>query len=215
MRETRTAILESIKRRGSATVSDLAEEFGISAVTVRHHLYALMADDLIERVPIRRGVGRPQHGYSLTEEGRRRFPSRYHVLTTHLLSVLKNMKSEADVEQLLETIVRQLLAVPVEQDGLTPAQRLRRLEKHFQEHDIPIRLTLEERSDHAALELSCPYYYVSQHHPELCSVDKRVIQDVLNLPLERASCLLDGDKSCTFIIKLEDIRTPEETGTNP
>ena len=214
MRETRTAILESIKRRGSATVSDLAGEMEISPVTVRHHLYALMADALIERAPLRRGVGRPQHGYSLTEAGQRQFPSRYHVLTNHLLSVLKNVKSEADVEHLLETIVRQVLAIPPSEDGLSPEQRLRQLERHFQEQDIPIRLVFEDTQQHASLQMTCPYYYVSQHHPELCHVDQKVIEDMLQLPMERTSCLLDGDKSCTFTIKLVDIREPMNTGSD-
>ncbi|MBN2470666.1 MAG: ArsR family transcriptional regulator [Anaerolineae bacterium] len=214
MRETRSAILESIKRRGSATVSDLAAEMAISPVTVRHHLYALMGDGLIERIPLRHGVGRPQHGYSLTDAGRRRFPSRYHVLTNHLLNVLKHVKSEADVEHLLETIVRQVLALPESADGLSAKQRLRQLERHFQEQDIPIRLSFEESQQHASLELACPYYYISQHHPELCRIDQKVIADILQLPMERTSCLLDGAKSCTFTIKLVDIQEPMNTGSD-
>ena len=131
MQETRQAILESIKRKDSTTVNDLAQELDLSPVTIRHHLYALMADELIERMPLRHGVGRPEHGYSLTEIGQRQFPSRYHVLTTHLLAVLKNMKSEADVRSLLETIVRQLLTAPEDSDGLTPRQRLHQLQTSF------------------------------------------------------------------------------------
>ena len=202
MRTTRKIILNSIRRQGSATVNALSEEVGISPVTVRHHLYALMADGLIERVSLRHGVGRPRHGYSLTDDGRRQFPSRYHVLTANLLSVLKNLKSEQDVQYLLEGIIRQMLDNPQEMDGLTSEMRLRQLEAHFKEHNIPIRLTFEAADGAARLELSCPYYYVSQVHPELCSVDEKVISDILQLPIERTQCLLDGDKSCTFSIKL-------------
>lgn len=201
MRETRQAILANIKRRGSTTVNDLADEMEISPVTVRHHLYALMADNLIERVPIRHGVGRPQHGYSLTDTGRRQFPSRYHVLTTHLLSALKHLKSEEDVRGLLTTIVRQLIAVPPSVDGLSPEARLEQLEHHFSKNDIPISIHYEAGED-ARLELSCPYYYVSQHHPELCSVDEQLIGEMLQMPMVRTGCLLEGDRNCTFSIKL-------------
>jgi predicted ArsR family transcriptional regulator len=201
MRETRRDILENIKRRNTTTVHELAEQLEVSAVTIRHHLYALMADGLIQRMPIRQGVGRPQHGYSLTEAGQRRFPSRYHVLTTHLLSVLKHMESEESVQQLLETIVRQLFAMPAETDGLSPEMRLRQLEAHLRSNGIPIDITYEE-DEEAHLTLSCPYHYVSQHHPELCSIDEKVLGDVLHMPLERTGCLLHGDKACTFSIKL-------------
>ena len=216
MRETRQAILESIRRRDSTTVNDLAQELDISPVTVRHHLYALMADDLIARTPLRHGVGRPEHGYSLTEAGQRLFPSRYHVLTAHLLAVLKHLKSEDDVRSLLETIVRQLLASPEDSDGLTPRQRLRQLQDHFEAQDIPIQIRYVE-GNRAHLELRCPYYYVSQYHPELCSIDAQVIEEYLRLPMERTGCLLDGDKSCSFSIQLVD-HTPVtgvmETGSD-
>jgi predicted ArsR family transcriptional regulator len=201
MRETRQAILESIKRKGSTTVNEIAEEMSLSPVTVRHHLYAAMADGLIERISLRRGVGRPEHGYSLTEAGQRLFPSRYHVLTTHLLNVLKSLHDRDDVEHMLEVIVRQLLDAPEQNDALTPRERLRQLEEHFQNNDIPIRIAFVD-GDEAHLELRCPYYYVSQHHPELCSIDERVIEDFLRLPMERTGCLLNGDKSCSFSIKL-------------
>jgi len=203
MRETRQAILESIKRKDSTTVNALAQELDLSPVTVRHHLYALMADELVERMVLRHGVGRPEHGYSLTEVGQRLFPSRYHVLTTHLLAVLKNMKSEDDVRQLLETIVRQLLTAPEGSDGLTPRQRLHQLQAHFESQDIPIQVRYVE-GDRASLELRCPYYYVSQYHPELCSIDMQVIEEYLDVPMERTGCLLNGDKSCSFSIQLVD-----------
>ncbi len=213
MRETRTAILERIKQHGSVTIAELADEMGLSAVTIRHHLYALMADRLVERHSLRGGVGRPQHGYSLTETGQRQFPSRYHVLSNHLLYAFKATQSPAAVEAVLESVVRQLFALPQDQDNMTPEQRLRMLEQHLQQQDIPIRLSFTDNGSHAALELTCPYSYVSQHHPELCEVDKRVIEDILALPLQRTGCLLDGDKSCTFTIDLQHIREPLETGS--
>ena len=217
MQETRQAILESIKRKDSTTVNDLAQELDLSPVTIRHHLYALMADELIERMPLRHGVGRPEHGYSLTEIGQRMFPSRYHVLTTHLLAVLKNMKSEADVRSLLETIVRQLLIAPEDSDGLTPRQRLRQLERHFEDQDIPIQVRYTAEGDRAHVELRCPYYYVSQFHPELCSIDAQVMEEYLRLPMERTGCLLNGDKSCSFSIQLVDhmpVKNGMESGSD-
>ncbi len=213
MRETQQAILEIIKRRSSATVAELSTMVSISPVTVRHHLYTLMADGLVERTPVREGVGRPEHHYSLTDSGRRRFPSRYHTLTTHLLSVLKEQRAGVDIAGILETIVRQLLALPQGQDGLSPAQRLRQFEAHLQAHDIPIRIRVI--ADEAAqMEMGCPYYHVSQYHPELCAIDQKVIGDILQMPMHRTSCLLDGDKSCTFSIELTEM-TPSSMPNEP
>lgn len=213
MRETQHTILDLIKRHTSATVAELAALVDISPVTVRHHLYALMAEGLIERTLSRGGVGRPQHQYSLTDAGRRRFPSRYHVLTAHLLSVLKKQPAGVDIGQLLETIVRQLLALPSGTDGLSPAQRLRQLATHLQDHDIPIRIRLIE-NEAAHLEMSCPYYHVSQVHPELCAIDQKILGELLQMPMHRTGCLLDGDKSCTFSIDLPE-KSPTGASNSP
>ncbi len=216
MRETRQAVLEHIKRKGNITVSEIAELLDVSPVTVRHHLYALMADGLVERAPLRRGVGRPEHTYSLTTAGQRLFPSRYHVLTTHLINVLKTFRSQEDVRDLLENIVRQLLLTPGERDGLTPQERLSQLEAHFQANDIPIQIRYVEGTQ-ALLELRCPYYYVSQFHPELCTIDEQVIGEFLRLPMKRTGCLRNGDRSCSFSITLANepvVRTPVETGSD-
>ena len=124
MRETRKTILKNIKRNGTSTVNQLAGDLDISPVTVRHHLYSLMADDLIERKIQRGGVGRPQYEYNLTEDGQRRFPSRYHVLTANVLSVLKDVKSEEDVRHLMEAIVKQTLDMPEDMDELPLQARL-------------------------------------------------------------------------------------------
>jgi len=216
MRQTRQAILDIIRRRGSATVSHLADELGLSPVTVRHHLYALLGDGLIARVPLRHGVGRPEHGYSLTEAGERHFPNRYHTLTAHLLSVLKPMKSEAELQRLLEGIVRQTLAVPADVDGLPPHLRLRRLEEHLRRQGIPIEITFEALADEAHLRIRCPYQYISRQHPELCRADEQVIGDALKLPLQRAAGLPGSDRSCNFSIKLKvssALSEPLETGS--
>ncbi len=202
MRETRQAILEIIRRRGSVTIQQLAEELGLSPVTVRHHLYALLGDGLIARVPLRHGVGRPEHGYSLTEAGERRFPNRYHTLTAHLLSVLKHMKSEADLQRLLEGLIRQTLAVPPEVDTLPPHLRLLRLEEHLRRQGIPIDITFEAQGEEACLHIRCPFSDISQQHPELCRADEQVIGEALKLPLQRAVGLPENNQSCNFSIKL-------------
>ncbi len=202
MRETRQTILEIIRRRETATIHQLAGELGLSPVTVRHHLYALLGEGLIARTPVRNGVGRPEHGYSLTEAGERLFPNRYHALAAHLLSVLKHMKSEADLQRLLEGLIRQTLAFPPEVDALPPYLRLLRLEEHLRRQGIPIEITFEAQADEAHLHIRCPFSGLSQQHPELCQADEQVIGNVLKLPLQRATGLPEDNRSCNFNIKL-------------
>ena len=51
-------------------------------------------------------------------------------------------------------------------------------------------------------ELSCPYYRVGQSHPEICLIDEKFIAESLNVPVERVSCVLDGDNICTYSVHM-------------
>ncbi len=162
-----------------------------------------MAEGLVQRQSLPQGVGRPQHCYSLTDAGRRHFPSRYHVLAAHLLNALKDLRTDEDIHDLLAATVHQLLAAPAYINSLPPEKRLRLLAAHLQTHGFPLRITgLEARR--AQIVLDCPYYYISQQHPELCSIGQEAMADTLQMPLQRTSCLLHGSKSCTFSIELVD-----------
>ena len=51
MQSTRERILNILKERGQATVDDLSQELGLTAVTVRHHLDILRGEGLIASPP--------------------------------------------------------------------------------------------------------------------------------------------------------------------
>ena len=49
-------------------------------------------------------------------------------------------------------------------------------------------------------ESSCPYYHVGQSHPEICAVDQTLISKVLDVPIKKVRCMLNGDSSCTYVV---------------
>jgi len=71
---TRGRVLESLKRRGGRTATELAAEHGLTANAVRQHLGRLEADGLVLETPARRGRTKPSLLYSVTSEGERLFP---------------------------------------------------------------------------------------------------------------------------------------------
>jgi predicted ArsR family transcriptional regulator len=50
-------------------------------------------------------------------------------------------------------------------------------------------------------ELNCPYIFIGQRHPEVCRIDHTIIRSVLGRDVEQTSCVLHGDRSCTFSVK--------------
>jgi predicted ArsR family transcriptional regulator len=49
-------------------------------------------------------------------------------------------------------------------------------------------------------EYNCPYLQIGQRHPEVCRIDHTLISQALAVPVERNTCLLEGDEHCTFTI---------------
>ena len=49
-------------------------------------------------------------------------------------------------------------------------------------------------------EYNCPYFAIGQRHPEVCTIDQTLISRVLDRPVEKSTCLLNGDQRCVFII---------------
>ena len=49
-------------------------------------------------------------------------------------------------------------------------------------------------------EHNCPYISIGQVHGEICTIDKELIINVLQAPIEQHSCLLQGADCCEFVI---------------
>ena len=47
MQTTRRTILEILRERGQATVDEMADQLGLTPMTVRHHLNLLQSQDLV------------------------------------------------------------------------------------------------------------------------------------------------------------------------
>jgi predicted ArsR family transcriptional regulator len=201
---TRDTILHTIKSSQQANVESLAEVAEVSPVTVRHHLNALQANGLIESSSIRRKVGRPYYVYSLSEKGHELFPKRYVRLTSRLLDEMKARLPENVVHEVFENVV---LSVVDEHRGeyehLAFEDRLDYLVNLLADEGF---LATWENTDsgYTLTEYSCPYISVGRSHNEICTIDKELIVNVLQTPVEQTSCMLEGDECCQFSLKPTD-----------
>lgn len=209
---TRDVILRTMRVRGKSTIKELAQAADVSPVSVRHHIASLLADGLIQAEVVKHGVGRPRHSYSLTEAAMELFPTRYLRLTNRLLEEIKGSMPEAMVQELFSAVALAMAReYAVELAGLPLERRLERLLELLEDEGFTADVV--RRGDNWLIrELSCPYFRVGQHHPEICTVDQRFIATALSLPVERVTCLLDGDIHCTFSINFAD--APKESANH-
>lgn len=199
---TREIILDAIKQSNEATVESLAEAADVSPVTVRHHLNSLQAEGLLQTRSVRRKVGRPYYVYSLSDKGHELFPRRYVKLSNRLLDELKSNFPSGTVDLLLNSVV----------EGIADDHR-----KDYEDLSYEGRLdflvdllgeegflaTWEASGDRFLLtEYSCPYYSVGQNHDEVCTIDKQLVQIVLDTTIQQESCMLHGDACCQFSFSL-------------
>lgn len=184
------------------TIVELAEEVGISPISIRHHISSLQVDGLVSSEEERHGVGRPRQVFFLTESGVEHFPTRYVRLTVRLLEQLKETMPAAMVQKLFTQMATELandFAAEANTQGLNMEERLDLVKSILQQEGFTIEW--EQNGDEYQIrEVSCPYYYVGQDHPEVCAVDQILISTMLSTPASKVKCILNGDSHCTYVV---------------
>lgn len=197
-RTTRDVILHSIKSSPHSTVEELAEAADVSPVTVRHHLNALQAGGVIEAASIRRKVGRPYYVYSLSEKGQELFPKRYVRLTIRLLEEMKGRLPQEMIDEIFSGVVETVLDEHRGEFEHLPLEgRLEYLVQLLAEEGF---LSSWEKTDNGyrLVEYSCPYLSIGSTHAEVCSFDRKLMDGILQLPVQQSSCMLQGASCCQF-----------------
>ena len=202
MTTTRENVLRTLLTRQRCTINELAEAVGINPISVRHHVTKLEADGFVTSEEERHGVGRPRRLYFLTEEGMEQFPTRYLRLTVRLLEQLKETLPESMVDKLFAQVATDLVkdyTSELQLDGTPIEERLNIVQDLLSGEGFTMEWELQEDGYHIR-EVNCPYYHVGQNHPEVCAVDQTLISSMLDVPVEKIKCILDGDSYCTYVV---------------
>lgn len=205
MQSTRERILNILKERGQATVDELSQELGLTAVTVRHHLDILRGEGLIAPPLTRRRKtpGRPQYAYTLADKASTFFPKRYGQLAHLILEEVRACLPPEAVEQMMERIGERIAsqAAPASPDNLEA-----RLTAAVEFMNGLGYMARWERDGNAYLlhAINCPYEHVSLQDDEICSIDLTLLTHLLGVSPERTSWTAHGDSHCTYAIHPTD-----------
>ncbi|MBK7316263.1 winged helix-turn-helix transcriptional regulator [Candidatus Villigracilis affinis] len=201
MKSTRDKILQSLLKKPRSTINDLAEAVGINPISVRHHLTNLQMEGLVEGQEERHGVGRPRLVYVLTDEGMERFPTRYMLLTTRLLSQMKETMPGPVVAKLFNQIAEDLASqYASDMKNLSMEERLDFVKDMLAQEGFTVEWEKKD-GNYEIHEISCPYYQIGIAHPEVCTVDQTLISKMLALPANKVQCILDGGAHCTYVVQ--------------
>lgn len=212
VQSVRRHILEILKRRKSATVSELARQLDMAPVSVRYHLDILQGDNLIEVSKVRRegNVGRPKQLYALTKEADEHFPDNFAPLTAGLVDQMKKALAPDQVEAAFCALAREMAGeFSLEEPGCSCfEERLGSVAEFLNERGYLARWEKEADQEGPDDEryllhtFNCPYAGVSQEHRELCQMDLTLVGELLGQPCERVDSLAEEGDCCTYRIHL-------------
>jgi DeoR family suf operon transcriptional repressor len=200
MKSTRERILYTMAAQPRCTINDLADAVGISAISVRHHLSSMEAEGLVSSDEERHGVGRPRLVYFLTEKGLERFPTRYFRLTNRLLEQIKQSLPQSAVQDLFKQMALDMAQGYAQKAQKLPIEEKLNLVQEALAQEGFIVEWEKKAEGYQINEITCPFFHVGEHHPEVCAVDHTVISTVLNIPTEKITCVLQGDAHCSYLV---------------
>jgi predicted ArsR family transcriptional regulator len=198
----RQRVIEILKENGSATVAQLADMLGMAQVSVRHHLDILMGEDLVELAGVQRhnGAGRPSQIYILTANAARLFPQRHEALANDLLAELKASLTGSELRQMLERVARRTaLEAPLPAAQQSLEDRLDQVTDFLSDRGYDARWNAHD-GQYELHVCNCPYSGVSNHHPELCTMDQAMVEELLPGVTREHQSIARGAPRCMYIV---------------
>ncbi len=195
--EARRDVLYAVRRRGEATVEQVADALAMSISGARQHLAALRDAELVsDRELAPEGRGRPRRVHRVTAQGDDLFPKAYGELTNELLGFL-----DADLERELFDRRRAGRIERAERrlDGLDLAGRVDELARILDEDGYLATSRHRDDGTFDIVEHNCAIAAVAAAHPDACRSELEFIRTVLpDATVDRISHIVSGATECGY-----------------
>ena len=204
---TKQDILQYLLKEGQATAQELAKDLSISTQAIRRHLNELEAEKLIEYQSVHQGMGRPQHLYQLSNEGKERLsPHRYGEFAVDFLDTLAETVGEEQVGKVLAKQWQRKAAEYRDRLGqgslkarVTKLVQLREAEGYMAElHQV----SPSKPQKFILVEHNCAISEVAESYPSICGHELEMFAAVLpDCTVERTHWINDGEHRCGYLIQ--------------
>lgn len=195
--DARRDVLYAVRRRGEATVDQVADTLGITVSGARQHLAALAdAGLVVTRDLPREGRGRPRQVFRTTPAADDVFPKAYGALTNELLDYLDD-----DIEQLLFDRRRDERIARAEPrlEGKDLAGKVDELARILDEDGYLAHSRANDDGTFDIIERNCAIATVAASHPGACRSELEFIRTVLpDAAVERVSHIASGAAECGY-----------------
>ncbi|MGB5633607.1 MAG: iron-sulfur cluster biosynthesis transcriptional regulator SufR [Waterburya sp.] len=204
---TKQNILQSLLRHGQAAARQLAQDLNLSTQAIRRHLNELEADGLIEYQSVQQGMGRPQHLYQLSSEGRDRLsPQKYSEFAVSFLDTLAETAGKEQVSKVLEKQWQRKAAEYRDRLGQgNLQQRINKLVQLRQEEGYMAEVhqaSAQQTQKFVLVEHNCAISDVAESYPSICGHELEMFTAVLpDCIVQRTQWINNGEHRCGYSIE--------------
>lgn len=195
--EARRDVLYALRRRGEATVEEVAESLGMTVSGARQHLSALAEAGLVtSRDAPRTGRGRPRAVHRVTSLGDQVFPKAYGELTNELLGYL-----DADAQRVLfdRRAEARVDRAEARLAGLDLSERVDELARILDEDGYLASSRRNDDGTYDIVERNCAIATVAAAHPDACRSELDFIRAVLpDATVDRLTHMVAGAAECGY-----------------
>jgi len=201
-----------LQRNGKDTVDGLSTKLDLAPATIRRHLDILQRDSLVAYDQIRKGAGRPEYSFYLTESGEETLLKKYDAMLSMVVGEVSALTERdsagVDGKELLEQVFGRLSArstrdIRAQLHSADLSTKLTALDEHLSQELFDPETTIS--SDGVTVELhNCPFRSVALENQAICTYDADIIATLLDADVERTVSITDGSGSscCTYTAKV-------------
>jgi len=208
---TKKEILLYLYKHSQATAIELAANLDISPQATRRHLLDLETEELIEHKAIPQKMGRPQHVYKLSRQGRSNItailapkaPQHYGEFAVSVLDTIAETVGEDKVREILQKQWQKKAAGYRDRMGSgSLCDRLTKLMQLRQEEGFMAELLIIESEKFFLAEHNCAISEVAESYPSVCSHELEMFAAVLpDCTVERTHWIHNNEHRCGYLIK--------------
>ena len=212
-------ILRFLLKQGTATAGAIAKQLSVTPQAVRRHLKALEGNGLIEHQTAQEGIGRPNHLYQLSRQGRDHFPDQYDQFALSLLNTVADTMGPEHVGKLLKhqwqskaKEYKEKLGEAPLKDRMQTLVKLRQAEGYMAEC-YPAEAVADDKEDadekdaagrdaFVITEYNCAIAHIAESYPTVCGHE--LARFAIALPdcsVERTHWLVNGEHQCGYLVK--------------
>lgn len=207
---TKDDILQYLLREGEATAQNLAEALCVTPQAVRRHLKDLTEEQLILHEAVPAKMGRPQHIYQLSREGRARFPANYDQFAVSLLHTLSETVPPEQFRDIIKNQWQKKISEYREQLGegslrsrLQKLIALRYSEGFMSEvNSAPLEGEVDNQDRFVVTEYNCAIAQVAESFPTVCGQELELFTSLFpDCKVERTHWMIKGENYCGYLIQ--------------